>query len=162
MGRMAVTRHEKSEFANTFLLRRFFVTSGVIPTALIGAANSLTFDDGRKKSKIVIRAPPRNPFYGPAGHSSRRLVAFKSSARGFSPLETFGDATKLVKTMWVAIQKDPTIDAVFSIGSCCGPGMVAAREQLGDRVCGMHFDTIDLFAAIRSPRRSTPKRAQHL
>jgi len=25
--------------------------------------------------------------------------------------------------MLVAIQKDPTIDAVFSIGSCCGPGM---------------------------------------
>jgi hypothetical protein len=37
--------------------------------------------------------------------------------------------------MLVAIQKDPTIDAVFSIGSCCGPGMVAVREQLGDRVC---------------------------
>jgi hypothetical protein len=122
MGRMVVTRHEKSEFEDTFLLRRFFVTSGVITTALIGAANSLTFDDGRKKSKIVIRAPP-------AIRSTARRApqsptcGFKGSARGFSALETFGDATKVVKTMLVAIQKDPTIDAVFSIGSCCGPGM---------------------------------------
>ena len=160
MGRMVVTRHEKSEFEDTFLLRRFFVTSGVITTALIGAANSLTFDDGRKKSKIVIRAPP-------AIRSTARRApqsptcGFKGSARGFSALETFGDATKVVKTMLVAIQKDPTIDAVFSIGSCCGPGMVAVREQLGDAsVCGTLFGTIDLLAAIRSPRRSTPKRAR--
>jgi len=64
------------------------------------------------------------------------------------PADTFRSATKLVNTMLVALQKDPNIDAVFSIGSCCGPAMVTVREQLGDRARGMHFGTIDLGGPV--------------
>ena len=49
------------------------------------------------------------------------------------PLEALSDQTKVVNTMVAAIQKDPTIDAIFSLGSCCGPAMVAARGQLGEK-----------------------------
>src|ERR1700722_7176438 len=57
------------------------------------------------------------------------------------------DATRWVNTMLVAIQKDPTIDAIFSIGSCCGPAMVTVREQLRDRANGMQS-----FASPRARR----------
>jgi len=50
--------------------------------------------------------------------------------------------------MLAAIQKDPTIDSVFSLGSCCGPAMVALVEQLGDKAKTMHFATIDLGAPV--------------
>jgi simple sugar transport system substrate-binding protein len=64
------------------------------------------------------------------------------------PQETLFDATKLVNTMLAALQKDPTIDGVFSLGSCCGPAMVALVEQLGDKAKSMHFGTIDLGAPV--------------
>ena len=64
------------------------------------------------------------------------------------PQETLFDATKLVNTMLAAIQKDPTIDGVFSLGSCCGPAMVALVDQLGDKAKTMHFGTIDLGAPV--------------
>jgi simple sugar transport system substrate-binding protein len=64
------------------------------------------------------------------------------------PQETLFDATKLVNTMLAAIQKDPTIDGVFSLGSCCGPAMVALVEQLGEKAKSMHFGTIDLGAPV--------------
>jgi simple sugar transport system substrate-binding protein len=64
------------------------------------------------------------------------------------PLEQLADQTKVVNTMVAAVQKDPTIDAIFSLGSCCGPAMVAAREQLGDKAKSMHFATIDLGAPV--------------
>ena len=63
-------------------------------------------------------------------------------------IEQLVDQTKVVNTMVASVQKDPTIDAIFSLGSCCGPAMVAAREQLGDKAKSMHFGTIDLGAPV--------------
>jgi simple sugar transport system substrate-binding protein len=60
------------------------------------------------------------------------------------PNETLYDTTKLVNTLGAAFQKDPSIDSAFSIGSCCSPALLVAREQLGDRGKAMHFGTIDL------------------
>lgn len=60
------------------------------------------------------------------------------------PNETLYDTTKLVNTLGAAFQKDPTLDSAFSIGSCCSPALLIAREQLGDRGKAMHFGTIDL------------------
>ena len=60
------------------------------------------------------------------------------------PLETLTDTPKFVNAASAALQKDPTIDSAFSIGSCCSPAMLIARDQLGDRANSMHFGTIDL------------------
>jgi simple sugar transport system substrate-binding protein len=70
------------------------------------------------------------------------------------PMETLFDATKLVNNMMAAIQKDPTIDGVFSLGSCCGPAMVALANQLGDKAKSMHFGTIDLGAPVLDALKS--------
>ena len=105
-------------------------------------AGQLLRKAGAKKALIFV-PPPGIPV------ADLRLQGFSEGilpsemVKVEAPAETFGDATKLVNTMFVAIQKDPTIDAVFSIGSCCGPAMVTVREQLGDRARHMHFGTID-------------------
>jgi simple sugar transport system substrate-binding protein len=102
---------------------------------------------GAKKAMIV--APP--PGFAVADlrvDGLRDGIAPSEMIKVEVPSETFGDATKLVNTMLVAIQKDPTIDAVFSIGSCCGPTIVTVREQLGDRARAMHFGTIDLGGPV--------------
>jgi simple sugar transport system substrate-binding protein len=59
-------------------------------------------------------------------------------------VETLYDTQKLVNALSAAFQKDETIDSAFSIGSCCSPALLIAREQLGDRAKSMHFGTIDL------------------
>lgn len=107
---------------------------------------------GAKKALILV-SPPGIPV------ADLRLQGFSvgilpsEMVKLEAPAETFSDATKLVNTLLIAIQKDPTIDAVFSIGSCCGPAMVTVREQLGDRANGMHFGTIDLGGPVLSALR---------
>jgi simple sugar transport system substrate-binding protein len=102
---------------------------------------------GAKKALILV-PPPGIPV------ADLRLQGFSAGilpsemVKVEVPADTFSNATKLVNTMLVAIQKDPNIDAMFSIGSCCGPAMVTVREQLGDRARGMHFGTIDLGGPV--------------
>jgi hypothetical protein len=157
---MVVTRHEKSEVEDTFLLRRFFVTSRVITTALIGAANSLTFDDGRKKSKIVIRAPPGNPFYGPAGRPSRRLAASRVQRGDSRPWRLSATPRNWSRRCWWPYRRTrPSTPCSRSEAAVDREWWPFANSSATASVCGTLFGTIDLLAAIRSPRRSTPKRA---
>ena len=60
------------------------------------------------------------------------------------PLETLSDTVKLVNIMLASVEKDDTIDSIFSIGACCSPAMLIARERLGERGESMRFGTIDL------------------
>ena len=60
------------------------------------------------------------------------------------PLETLYDTPKFVNAMLATLEKDETIDGAYSIGSCCSPTMLVARERLGERGKSMHFGTIDL------------------
>ena len=54
------------------------------------------------------------------------------------------DTPKLVNAMMATLEKDETIDSIFSTGGCCAPGMLIARERLGERGKSMHFGTIAL------------------
>jgi simple sugar transport system substrate-binding protein len=54
------------------------------------------------------------------------------------------DTPKLVNAMMATLEKDETIDSIFSTGGCCAPAMLIARERLGERGKSMHFGTIDL------------------
>jgi simple sugar transport system substrate-binding protein len=102
---------------------------------------------GAKKALIFV-PPPGIPIVDMRLQGFSAGILPSEMVKVEAPVETFGDATKLVNTVLVAIQKDPTIDAVFSIGSCCGPAMVTVREQLGDRARAMHFGTIDLGGPV--------------
>jgi simple sugar transport system substrate-binding protein len=58
------------------------------------------------------------------------------------------DETQLKGVYESALQKDPSIDAVYSIGSCCSAAMLAARASLGTRAMSMHWGTIDLGTPV--------------
>ena len=100
------------------------------------------------KNILVVTIPPGVPLVDFRMEGIAKGIAPQKATIVQVPLEALGDATRLVNTMLASIQKDPTIDGVFSIGSCCGPAMVTVREQLGDRAKAMHFGTIDLGAPV--------------
>lgn len=97
---------------------------------------------------LVVTVPPGIPLV------DQRIEGFKAGIEPAKatftevPVEALGDSTRLVNTMLAELEKDPTIDGIFSIGSCCGPAMVAVRDQIGERAEGMHFGTIDLGAQV--------------
>ena len=110
-------------------------------------AGQLLHKAGAKKALIVV-TPPGIPIVDLRLQGFSAGVLPSEMVKVEAPAETLEDATKLVNIMLVAIQKDPTIDAVFSIGSPIGAAMVTVREQLGDRADGMHFATIDLDGPV--------------
>jgi len=100
------------------------------------------------KNVLVITVPPGIPFVDARMDGIAKGIAPSKTTIVQMPLEALSNQTKVVNTMVAAIQKDPSIDAIFSLGSCCGPAMVAARGQLGDKAKSMHFATIDLGAPV--------------
>jgi simple sugar transport system substrate-binding protein len=101
------------------------------------------------KNVLVITTPPGSvPFVDDRMAGIAKGIGSSKTTIVAMPLEALADQTKVVNTMIAAVQKDPTIDAIFSLGSCCGPAMVAAREQLGAKAANMHFATIDLGAPV--------------
>jgi simple sugar transport system substrate-binding protein len=60
------------------------------------------------------------------------------------PVDVLLNTTGLVNATLAALQKDPKIDSVFSIGACCSAAFVAVINRLGDRAKTMHFGTVDL------------------
>lgn len=59
-------------------------------------------------------------------------------------LTDLADSTKVKNVITAQLQKDSSIDSVFTVGDCCSPAAIAARGELGDRGTSMHFGTIDL------------------
>jgi simple sugar transport system substrate-binding protein len=100
------------------------------------------------KNALVLTTPPGIPLIDDRVAGFKEGIAPSKATIVEVPLEALGDPTRQVNTMLAALQKDPTIDSVFSIGSCCGPAMVTAREELGARANSMHWVTIDLGAPV--------------
>lgn len=97
---------------------------------------------------LVVTVPPGIPLVDQRIEGFKTGIAPQKATFVEVPVEALGDSTRLVNTMLAALEKDPTIDGIFSIGSCCGPAMVAVRDQIGDRANSMKFGTIDLGAAV--------------
>lgn len=60
------------------------------------------------------------------------------------PVNNLNDSNRIKTITATELQKDPSIDAVFSIGSCCIAAMLEARADLGERGEAMHWGTIDI------------------
>ena len=78
-----------------------------------------------------------------------RTNGFKNAFTGSSklaeiPLTEFNDTNRIKTITETQLQKDPSIDAVFSIGGCCIAAMTQVRTDLGDRGKAMHWGTIDV------------------
>ena len=64
------------------------------------------------------------------------------------PLSDFGDVTKMRNEIEIALNKDKTIDGMFSIGLILSPPMLAARDELGSRGSSIKLGSIDLGAPV--------------
>ncbi len=114
----------------------------------LGAIGAQKLCEAGAKNILVPTLPPGIPLVDLRMQGIASAVAPCKTTILQMPQETLFDATKLVNTMMAAIQKDPTIDGVFSLGSCCNAGLVALIDQLGDKAKTMHFGSIDLGAPV--------------
>jgi simple sugar transport system substrate-binding protein len=114
----------------------------------LGAIGAKELCEAGAKNILVPTLPPGIPLVDLRMEGIASAVAPCKTTILQMPQETLFDATKLVNTMMAAIQKDPTIDGVFSLGSCCNSGLVALIDQLGDKAKTMHFGSIDLGAPV--------------
>ncbi|MBB3545407.1 sugar ABC transporter substrate-binding protein [Rhizobium sp. BK399] len=114
----------------------------------MGAAQFNSF--GSRKALIITAPPGALPFL------DARTNGFKKAFKGTStlaeiPLSDFNNANRIKSITESELQKDGSIDAVFSIGGCCITAMMQVRSDLGERARDIHWGTIDMTAsAIRS------------
>lgn len=116
-----------------------------------GAVGAEQFNVFGSKHALIITAP-----VGALPFLDARTNGFKKAFSGASslaevPLVDFNNSNRIKTITETQLQKDPSIDAVFSIGGCCIAAMTQVREDLGDRGRPMHWGTIDVTAgAIQS------------
>jgi len=96
------------------------------------------------KHALILTIPP-----GQVPLVDDRYNGFKNAFHGkvtavTVPLTALSDPVKIKNSFQAALQKDKSIDSVFSIGSCCSAPELAARASLGARGKQMHWGTIDI------------------
>ncbi len=98
------------------------------------------------KHALVITTPTGAiPFVDARTNGFSR--AFKgSSSLAEIPLPDASNANRVKTITETLLQKDPSIDAVFSVGSAFIAAMEQVRTDLGDRGAAMHWGTIDVTA----------------
>jgi simple sugar transport system substrate-binding protein len=109
-----------------------------------GAVGAAQFNALGSKHALIITA-----LMGAIPFLDARTNGFKKAFSGTSslaeiPLTDFNDSNRIKTITESQLQKDPSIDAVFSIGGCCIAAMNQVRTDLGDRGKAMHWGTIDL------------------
>jgi simple sugar transport system substrate-binding protein len=110
-----------------------------------GALAAAQFNAFGSKHALIITAP-----VGALSFLDARTNAFRKAFAGTSslaeiPLTDFNNSNRIKTIAEAQLQKDASIDAVFSIGGCIA-AMTQARTDLGDRGKGMHWGTIDVTA----------------
>ncbi|MBB4571404.1 substrate-binding domain-containing protein [Rhizobium leucaenae] len=109
-----------------------------------GALAAAQFNALGAKHALIITAP-----VGALSFLDARTNEFKKAFTGTStlaeiPLTDFNNSTRIKTIAETQLEKDNSIDAVFSIGGCCIAAMTQVRADLGDRGKGMHWGTIDV------------------
>ncbi|KMW58679.1 Inositol transport system sugar-binding protein [Candidatus Rhodobacter oscarellae] len=98
---------------------------------------------GAKKALVITTPIGAIPFV------DARTNGFSDTFNGGTtlaeiPVSNLNDANRIKTITMTELTKDPEIDAVFSIGSCCISAMLEARNDLGDRGEAMQWGTIDV------------------
>jgi len=109
-----------------------------------GAVGAAQFNALGSKHALIITTPT-----GAIPFVDARTNGFKKTFSGVSslaeiPLTDISDSNRIKTIAETQLQKDPSIDAVFSIGSCCIAAITQVRTDLGDRGKAMHWGTIDV------------------
>ncbi|ESY51414.1 hypothetical protein X744_20930 [Mesorhizobium sp. LNJC372A00] len=115
-----------------------------------GAVGAAQFNALGSKHALIITAP-----IGALPFLDARTNGFKAAFAGTSalaeiPLTDFNNSNRIKTITESQLQKDPSIDAVFSIGGCCIAAMTQVRTDIGERGKAMHWGTIDLTAGAVS------------
>ncbi|AUW42606.1 substrate-binding domain-containing protein [Rhizobium leguminosarum] len=116
-----------------------------------GELGAAQFNSLGSKHALIITAPP-----GALPFLDARTNGFKKAFVGTSalaeiPLSDFNNSNRIKAITESQLQKDASIDAVFSIGGCCITAMMQVRADLGEKGKDIHWGTIDMTAsAIRS------------
>jgi simple sugar transport system substrate-binding protein len=136
------------------------INSGNDQVKAVGALTYVGVDPGRPgstgaeqmnllgaKKALVITTP-----IGAIPFVDARTNGFRDNFKGATtlaeiPIKDLNDSNRVKTIAETQLQKDSTIDAVFSIGSCCIAAMLDARTDLGDRGKAMHWGTIDVTDA---------------
>ena len=98
---------------------------------------------GVKHALIVTLAPGTIPYIDDRNNGFLKTFTGQITRVDVS-LNTLIDANQMKGVYQAALTKDPTIDGVYSIGSCCSAAMLAARDAVGSSGTSMHLGTIDL------------------
>ena len=132
--------------------------------AVQGQIGAQQFNAMGNKRALVITTPT-----GAIPFVDARTSGFSEAFKGKTtlaeiPVNTLNDSNRIKTITLTELQKDPSIDSVFSIGSCCISAMLEARNSLGERGKKMHWGTIDVTTgaidAIKSGELSFALNAQ--
>jgi simple sugar transport system substrate-binding protein len=109
-----------------------------------GALGAKKLNSLGSKHALILTIPP-----GQVPLVDDRYNGFKAAFKGkvttvTVPLTSLSDPNKIKNAFEASLQKDKSIDSVFSIGSCCSAPELAARAALGARGEKMHWATIDI------------------
>ncbi len=109
-----------------------------------GELGAQQFNAMGAKHALVITTPK-----GAIPFVDARTNGFTTTFKGSSslaeiPLPDAGDANRVKTIAETLLQKDPSIDSVFSVGSAFIAAMEQVRTDLGDRGVAMHWGTIDV------------------
>lgn len=111
-----------------------------------GALGAEQFNAMDAKHALVITTP-----LGAIPFVDARTNGFRKTFKGATslaeiPVSDLNSSNRIKTITETQMQKDPSIDAVFSIGSCCIAAMDQVRADLGDRGKAIHWGTIDVTA----------------
>jgi simple sugar transport system substrate-binding protein len=90
---------------------------------------------------LLISIPPGLPIV------DERVEGFKDGFDGkvtVLAVRDFSDITGTTNAILATLQKDPSIDGVFDVGSALTPAELAARQQLGARADEMKWAVLDI------------------
>ena len=112
--------------------------------AIQGQIGARQFNALGTKRALVITTPT-----GAIPFVDARTSGFSGEFKGKTtlaeiPVNNLNDSNRIKTITLTELQKDPTIDTVFSIGSCCISAMIEARNSLGERGKTMRWGTIDV------------------
>ena len=114
-----------------------------------GAIGAAEFNAIGAKHALIITTPiGAIPFVDARTNGFRKAFSGQSTLAEI-PLSDASDSNRVKTITETQLQKDPTIDAVFSIGSAFIAAMNQVRTDFGDRGKSMHWGTIDVTTGAR-------------
>lgn len=113
-------------------------------TGVVGAQRLMELG---AKNALVVTLTPGIPLVDARNNGFTETFEGKATLAAVPPSD-LSDTTKIKGVIEAALIKDPTIDAVFAIGSTVIDPMLAVRADIGDQAKSIHWSSIDVTESI--------------